>query len=110
MLICRLANLVGGLLMHDWTFEACEVVWATGIARLQFLDRSSQKREIAASGLVGLKLPREEPWGPSTSVLSCSKPVIGTNGVGRLVVELQSGDIVEVEARHFDFPANAEFV
>lgn len=106
---CHSANLDRRVPVHDWTFEGCELNWARGVVRLLLRDRSSQDSEIVASGLVGLKMRRDEPWGPSVSVLSCSNPTAGPDGISKLIVELQSGDAVEVEARQFDLPSHAEF-
>jgi len=45
-----------------------------------------------------------QPWGPSVSINKCDGPVAQESGGFRLVIEMQSGDEIELVARQFDMP------
>jgi hypothetical protein len=81
--------------MHDATLLSVSVDWSAGTAVVRLLRDVDGKPEVStfeARGLRHLDLARRQPWGPSVSVntLECLS--------GRLSIEMQSGDLIVVEA------------
>jgi hypothetical protein len=91
------------MLMHDWLLLGLAVDWTAGTARLD-LRSSTGAKAITAIGLKRAVLPRELPWGPSSSVNGCRGPLPGEDGSTRLVIEMQSGDEIELVADQFEMP------
>lgn len=61
--------------------------WSTVVIERSF----SAMRWIVTSMLL---LPQKEPWGPSSSINSASEVA------GGFRIEMQSGDVIEIEATH----------
>jgi len=47
-------------------------------------------------------VPREHPWGPSVHVDGSAGPAPSANGKLALRLEMQSGDVLELEAEAID--------
>jgi hypothetical protein len=86
------------LIPHDAYLKSIVIEWRVGAARLE-LGYDETAIVIRASGLQGLHLPRKEPWGPSDWINSVQGPVNEPQGAQRLMIEMQSGDVIEVVAR-----------
>jgi hypothetical protein len=80
--------------LHDATLRGLVVSWPDGSVTARFRTASGEV-VITARGLRHLDLPRDEPWGPSVSV----NRVVQT--AGRLTIEMQSGDVVTIDAETF---------
>lgn len=92
--------------LHDATVDAIRFDWAKG--RLEILltvpvTDGPPARMITAEGVIMLRCPHREPWGPSP----CINTVRGPGPIyreGKLLaveIEMQSGDRIEVEAQTF---------
>jgi hypothetical protein len=92
--------------MHDWTFLGLSIDWTTGTARLE-LESYTGPEILTAIGLRGVVVPRRFPWGPSLSINKCRGPDRIEGGAGRLVIEMQSGDEIELIADQFVMPTAA---
>jgi hypothetical protein len=57
---------------------------------------------VTAAGLQEVALPRRQALGPSLSVLSAHIAEGAGEGDTRLSVEMQSGDVIMVDAHRFD--------
>jgi hypothetical protein len=88
--------------LHDATFESLEFDWPAGVIklRMRLCTREPQTAEIIATGFSLFQCPRQLPWGYSASVNEANGPEPGTRG--RLELELQSGDTIEIEAERLD--------
>lgn len=91
--------------MHDWTLVDILVRWKEATAVVSLVDGSSASREIRCAGVRKLSVSRDQPWGPSNSVLELKGPQpIGDRGI-QIVIEMQSGDLIEIVAQSFDLPS-----
>lgn len=90
--------------MHDWTLVSIYVDWAKSFARIDLLSNEGQ-RQIIVRGLSNLRIPKENPWGPSVSINRCKGPIAMTGTKKRFSIEIQSGDILEIIAEEFDLPS-----
>jgi hypothetical protein len=79
--------------LHDALLDAITVDWQARTAELR-LSAVGRGATIRAVGLVALHATRAEPWGPSDSVLDAELSA----DARRLVLHMQSGDDVVVEA------------
>jgi len=59
---------------------------------------------VVADGVFDLHVPQVKDWGPSVSVNNVRGPLNGAAGRKRLEIEMQSGDVIVIEAAAFDFP------
>lgn len=90
--------------MHDWTFVTLMVEWAEGLVTFTFRNSSGTEVFLIAEGLVNLKIPKREAWGQSISINEVEGPILLENGNSYLVIEIQSGDKIELEARSISLP------
>ncbi len=90
-------------LMHDWTLVSVSVDWKAGAVVLA-LDGPLKASTLVARGVRDFHMPRRFEWGPSVSVNETNGPSAVADGLYRLAIEMQSGDIIEIVAEGFDFP------
>lgn len=84
--------------LHDATLERVELVWASGEA-LVHLRADTGAVMIRALRTKRVECSRLEPWGSSVSVNEVRGPVTSPDGGGqRLELEMQSGDLLVLEA------------
>lgn len=91
--------------MHDWILDSVLADWGSKSLTLALIDRTSTKRTLHARRVRKFMLLHEEPWGSSGSVLSYEGPNALGDGFFRLVIKVQSGDDLEIEAEAFDIPS-----
>jgi hypothetical protein len=88
--------------LHDATLRAVRLDWGAGRADLELTaaltpSQSSLVR-VQATEVTLLRCPRQAPWGWSASVNEVR--IASTNSGGmRLEVAIQSGDVIEIEAK-----------
>jgi hypothetical protein len=90
--------------LHDATIKLVTVdcAGAAVTIRLVLCDEGSPEAELVAADFTDVQIPRREPWGPSVSVNEISivaDPQFGT----QLQLQLQSGDILRIEAGSISF-------
>jgi hypothetical protein len=86
--------------LHDAVLSAIEVNWPDKSALLQFIPHEkypTQPETIQVQGLRRLTADREQPWGPSTSVMTSAGPEV-VDGSQRLTLQMQSGDEIVIVA------------
>ena|SRR5262249_49922442 len=80
--------------LHDATFLGIEFEWATGLAVLKIAAGVAGDKQIRCEGVLNLQCARRHPWGESEFI---NKAVVHhERRVHRLILELQSGDEVEI--------------
>jgi hypothetical protein len=86
--------------LHDATLVSVRLDWETGTAVLALRTGLPEAPDVTvtAEGTAHLRCPRRLPWGESVSINEVRGPVAHENG-SRLEIEMQSGDVLEVEAR-----------
>lgn len=89
--------------LHDATLEALEMRWSSGdvILRIRTGDAMHPHRVVAASSVRRLTCSREMPWGFSLSINEVRGPKPIDDDVFLIEIEMQSGDIIRIEARGF---------
>lgn len=90
--------------MHDWSLLSLAVDWGTGEVQLSVQSPAGQS-SIRALDLHELHVPRARAWGPSVSINTVDGPTPREDGLVRLAIEMQSGDLIEIVARSFEMPA-----
>ena len=83
--------------MHDWVLVSINLIWASATVEIEFLDSESKIKKMVAEDLSFIKIPKSSPWGESVSVNEVSRETVEQNRV-RLLIEIQSGDVIELEA------------
>jgi len=84
--------------LHDAVLTSISVGWDAARCELRFrlVDRPSHV--LVFEGFTNIELPRRESWGPSSSVNSARQPAYGV-----FEIELQSGDVIRIEAPRWTF-------
>jgi hypothetical protein len=96
--------------LHDGTLTKLEVIWESGAATLYVQTGSNalQSARIKALELRRLDCPRCQPWGLSVSINAVRGPTMTDDGTAkRLEVEMQSGDVIVLEAAEFELSCRA---
>jgi len=84
--------------LHDWTLIEVVFNWAHASVAMT-LDGPSSQCVVLAEDVSLLEVPRENPWGRSVSVYSFFIADILERGEKSLQIEMQSGDIIRVNAK-----------
>ena len=90
--------------LHDALLESITLLWKQKICRLH-LEAFAERGESAFPHLLEfhavelLNAPLTDSWGPSYSINSVS------HSAGSFLIEMQSGDTIEVRAGAFTFAA-----
>jgi hypothetical protein len=88
---------------HDATLLSLELRWSSGdaVIRIRPAGADHSDRVIVVTGVRRLECDRRMPWGPSTSINEVRGPVSNGAGLHVLEIEMQSGDVIRIEASTF---------
>jgi hypothetical protein len=92
--------MIESLPLHDATLKAVRLIWAEGHCVLELSSSSAPSCELVFTGVSELSVPRRHPWGPSVSINTVRQ--VGDN---TFEVEVQSGDVLRIEAVAWSFNA-----
>lgn len=84
--------------LHDATLIAVHVNWKDGTCVADIEHGSLGSCVLTFSGISCLTLPRKHSWGSSASINSLTVP-----GSDRYEIEMQSGDLIKIEATEMVF-------
>lgn len=90
--------------MHDWLFIGMKAAWENGSIEMQLKNSSSQFVSIHAVNFCRLEISRKMEWGRSYSINSHELVSCGDSIGHILSIEMQSGDVIRIEAEGFVFP------
>lgn len=90
--------------MHDWTLLSILFDWKLNCLSLHLLNMHSEPAELIAKGVRSIFIPHNEEWGASQSIYEISDLLVSEDGNKILKITIQSGDIVEITAKEFQFP------
>ncbi len=86
--------------LHDATLIALRVNWEDGTCVADIEHGTLGSCVLTFSAVSHLTLPRKQSWGPSVSINSFSMP-----SSGQYEIEMQSGDVIRIEATASVFTA-----
>lgn len=87
--------------LHDATLLGLELLWESGDASLSVRLGSGAITKIALRSATLLECPRRFPWGASVSIHEVRGPTRTDGGSLRVEIEMQSGDVLVLEAAEF---------
>jgi hypothetical protein len=87
--------------LHDATLVAVRVHWADGTCIVEVDHGTLGICFLTFSAMTLLTLPRKQSWGRSVSINSFSMP-----STGRYEIEVQSGDLIIIEASEMTLTAS----
>jgi len=89
--------------LHDATLESMELRWSSGevVLRIRTGAPTHPRREVVASAVRRLSCDRQMPWGFSVSINEVRGPVAAGDDASVLEIEMQSGDLIRIEAIAF---------
>jgi hypothetical protein len=95
--------------MHDWILLNISFSWADGMVVFHLSSNVSKFDDLIAYDVSDLHVPKLREWGSSSSINQVRGPKLEKNGAQKLEIEMQSGDLIKIEAMSFDFPIQAIF-
>jgi hypothetical protein len=87
---------------HDATLVAVRVNWADGTCIVEVDHWTLGSCFLTFSAMSHLTLPQRQDWGRSVSINSFSMP-----GSGQYEIEMQSGDLIRIEASDMTLTTSA---
>lgn len=89
--------------LHDATLESMALHWSSGeaVLRIRTGDLTHPLRVIVASGVRRFGCDRQLPWGSSASINEVHGPTATSDGGTVLELEMQSGDLIRIDAVAF---------
>lgn len=94
--------MLDSLPLHDATLREVRFAWAEARCTLRLLTNGHGAQALVFSGVTELHLPRQQPWGPSVSINAAREC-----GANKFEVELQSGDVLRLQAASWQVFAEA---
>jgi hypothetical protein len=91
--------------MHDWILKDLTIDWKNASLRIQVLCSKSEIVNISAEKFCQISIPKQENWGPSVFINQVIGPVPWGTNQYKLVIEMQSGDCIEVIANVIKLPS-----
>lgn len=86
--------------LHDATLVNIDIKWAERVTTLIFRVGTDKVIRLTAGKTTSFHVPHVEPWGPSVSVNNLRQLRSGDQ-LSLLEIEMQSGDIIRIEAGDF---------
>jgi hypothetical protein len=83
--------------LHDAVLKAVAVDWENGQLTVDVVRVPGGSAQVVCSGMTLLHMTRREEWGPSVFINSVQARQL-PDGQTALVIEIQSGDALEVTA------------
>jgi hypothetical protein len=87
--------------LHDAVIEALRLDYGPGTVLVVFRTAAGRVH-LDAQGVVLVNAPRREPWGKggsaSVNEVRGPRPLDAGSSANRIEIELQSGDVLEIEA------------
>jgi hypothetical protein len=90
--------------MHDWTLVTLSFDWKGACVTLTLRNPKSESVLLKAEGVIRLLVPKRDEGGRSISVNDVTGPTRQPDGTEVLLIEMQSGDVIEIVATSFDLP------
>lgn len=82
--------------LHDAILERIEVLWPDKICRCfvrAWHEGASRALCVEFREISAISVPRDEPWGPSSSILE------HTQNADNHAIAMQSGDVIQLRAK-----------
>jgi len=86
--------------LHDATLAAICIDWDAARCDVRLRPVGLSSHLLVFEGFTHIELPRRQVWGPSSSINTVAQP-----REGLFDIELQSGDVIRIEAPHWTFRA-----
>jgi hypothetical protein len=84
--------------VHDAVLAAIYISWEAGRCDLRIHPVGTTSHLLVFEGFTALEFPKQEPWGPSSSINAVREPK-----QGQFEIELQSGDVLRVLAKCWSY-------
>ena len=90
--------------MHDWSLISIHIDWAESSLKVQLRNNQSEDVALIAEKFKSFHIANNTEWGKSISINQILDFSILENGNSRIIIEIQSGDLFEIEAKKITFP------
>ena len=88
----------GDLPLHDAVLSAIHISWESNRCDLRVQPVGTTSHVLVFEGFTALEFPKQEHWEPSPSIYVVREPQRGC-----FEIELQSGDVLRVQAPHWNY-------
>ncbi len=94
--------------LHDATLKKLTFNWANATLLIEFQTGvgASESAFLEAHAVTEMRCPRTQPWGPSNSVNTVKVTPLSQGQI--LAIEMQSGDIIEVNCQRVAMKGNKD--
>jgi len=90
--------------MHDWSFISINIIWIKAKIVIQLRNNKSEDVFLIAEEFLNFKLTKKDEWGESISLNEITRFDRMDNGNFYIKLEIQSGDVCEIEAKNIILP------
>ncbi|MCE1271668.1 MAG: hypothetical protein LWW88_08900 [Acinetobacter sp.] len=90
--------------MHDWSLISIHIDWAESSLKVQLRNNQSEDVALIAEKFKSFHIANNTEWGKSISINQILDFSILENGNSRIIIEIQSGDLFEIEAKKITLP------
>ncbi|MEG0171097.1 MAG: hypothetical protein RSC45_08075 [Acinetobacter sp.] len=86
--------------MHDWLLLSIDVDWIQSNLKVHLKNTQSEDKILLAEEFTAFQLSRKNEWGKSVSINQIINFSTLKNGNSFIQIEIQSGDLLEIEAKN----------
>jgi hypothetical protein len=90
--------------MHDWSLISIHIDWIQSNLKIHLKNTQSEDKIYLVEKFTAFNLSRKNEWGESISINQILNYSTLLNGNIYLKIEIQSGDILEIEAKKIQLP------
>jgi hypothetical protein len=90
--------------MHDWSLISIHIDWIQSNLKVQLRNNQSEDVTLIAEKFKNFHIANHNEWGKSISINQILDFSILENGYSRIIIEIQSGDLFEIEAKKITLP------
>ncbi|RPE31379.1 hypothetical protein EC846_0842 [Acinetobacter sp. BIGb0102] len=90
--------------MHDWSFISINIIGVEAKIVIQLRNNKSEDVFLIAENFLNFKLTKKDEWGESISLNEITRFDRMDNGNFYIKLEIQSGDVCEIEAKNVILP------
>lgn len=91
--------------MHDWSFISINIIWVEAKIVIQLRNNKSEDVFLIAENFLNFKLTKKDEWGESISLNEITRFDRMDNGNFYIKLEIQSGNVCEIEAKNIILPS-----
>lgn len=90
--------------IHDWSLISIHIDWIQSNLAVHLKNNQYEDVTLIAEKFKSFHIANNTEWGKSISINQILDFSISENGHSRIIIEIQSGDLFEIEAEKITLP------